>query len=248
MTPFTPVEKKKNKKIKELVLGVVKAMDNDKQYNVKRYEDMFKLFEQDPDSFRKWSVLNDDSLDSSISMFCLPFEEPSMPQIKAAADVIHCPLEEYIYYRMNDPRGIRTKTKVPVGYIHIKRTQQLLSKKNHYAFTNDDRSLKTGDVKGEESKCASLSDVESFALQAIDADETLKELLGPRADNQKAKLSMYREIARDGYCALQDLPKNTAGTTLTTVNTYLLASGIRSDLINDSLKTEYTIDQDLKQN
>ena len=208
---------------------------------------MFKLFEQDPDSFRKWSVLNDDSLDSSISMFCLPFEEPSMPQIKAAADVIHCPLEEYIYYRMNDPRGIRTKTKVPVGYIHIKRTQQLLSKKNHYAFTNDDRSLKTGDVKGEESKCASLSDVESFALQAIDADETLKELLGPRADNQKAKLSMYREIARDGYCALQDLPKNTAGTTLTTVNTYLLASGIRSDLINDSLKTEYTIDQDLKQ-
>ena len=100
MTPFTPVEKERFEKIKELVLGVVKAMDNDKQYNVKRYEDMFKLFEQDPDSFRKWSVLNDDSLDSSISMFCLPFEEPSMPQIKAAADVIHCPLEEYIYYRM----------------------------------------------------------------------------------------------------------------------------------------------------
>ena len=39
MTPFTPVEKERFEKIKELVLGVVKAMDNDKQYNVKRYEE-----------------------------------------------------------------------------------------------------------------------------------------------------------------------------------------------------------------
>lgn len=163
---FTETERIRFEKIKKLVMDVVKTMDNNKQLNVKRYEALFKSFETDPDSFRKWSVLNDDSLDSTVQMFCLPFEEPSMTQIKAAADLIHCPLEEYIYYRMNDPRGIRSKTKVPVGYVHIKRVQQLLSKKNHYSLDSDERSLKTGDVKGD-SKVASISDVEVFALEAI---------------------------------------------------------------------------------
>ena len=45
MTPFTPDEKRKFDRIKKLTLDVVKAMDNSKQYNVKRYDDMFNVFE-----------------------------------------------------------------------------------------------------------------------------------------------------------------------------------------------------------
>lgn len=37
-----------------------------------------------------------------------------------------------------------------------------------------------------------------------------------------------------------------ASTTLNTMNTYLLASGIRSDLITDTLQTEWTINNNLK--
>lgn len=245
---FTDTERIRFEKIKKMVLDVVKAMDNKKQLNVKRYTALFDAFEADPDSFRNWNVLNNDDLDSTIQIFCLPFEEPSMEQIKQAADAIHCPLEEYIYYRMNDPRGIRSKTKVPVGYVHIKRVQQLLSKKNHYALDDDERSLKTGDVKGE-SKCASISDVEVYALQAIGADDALKEFLGPRSTNEKKKQEMYKEIARDGYCTLSDIEKiKSPSVPIQTVNTYLLASGIRTDLITDGLKTEYTIDQDLRNN
>jgi len=246
MKEFSPSEKAKFEKIKKLTMDVVKALDNNKKLNIQRYEDMFNMFEQNPDEFRKWEVLNSDELDSSIQIFELPFEECSMQQIKKAADILHCPLEEYIYYRMNDPRGIRSKTKVPVGYVHVKRVQQLLSKKNHYSFDNDERNLKTGDVKGE-SKVASLSDVESFALAAIGADKALEEFLGPRSDNQKRKQEMYRQIARDGYTSLGDMSKgNSQSTTLNTLNTYLLASGIRSDLITKNLKTEYTVEQDLK--
>ena len=56
--------------------------------------------------------------------------------------------------------------KVPCGYCTIKRVQQILSKKNHYATDIDDRSLKTGDVKSE-SKVAAISEPETYALAAI---------------------------------------------------------------------------------
>jgi len=45
--------------------------------------------------------------------------------------------------------------------------QQILSKKNHYAYEADNRSLKTGDVKGEDDKVASLSEPEVYSLAAI---------------------------------------------------------------------------------
>ena len=113
--PFTPEEKQKFERIKDLVLGVVSRMDNKKALNIKRYEDMFKVFEMEPDLFRNWEMLKDDSLDSCPVLFQLPFEEVRMPQIKSAADFLGIELEEYIYYRHHDPRGIRSKMKVPVG-------------------------------------------------------------------------------------------------------------------------------------
>jgi len=186
-------------------------------------------------------------LDDTIQMYQLPFEEMKMTQIKKAADILDIPLEEYIWYRHNDSNGIRTKMRVPVGFIHIKRVQQLLAKKNKYALDNEKVGLKSGQVK-DESKVTSVSDPETFALTAINAEAALKEFLGPRADNQNKKLQMYRSIARDGYTTLEDMTEDiTQSTSLNTMNTYLLASGVRSDLVNTSLKTNYTIDQQTKQ-
>lgn len=247
--PFTPEEQKKYDKIKKLVMDVVKTLDNQKGLNIKRYKEMFEVFDADPDAFRKWEVLHGDELDNTIQIFALPFEEPKMSQIKHAADILGIELENYIYYRHIDKDGTRSKTKVPVGYVNIKRVQQLLSKKNHYTFNNDNRSLKTGDVKGHSSKVASVSDNEMYALMAIGADNAMKELLGPRADNLPRKREMYKDIAVKGYCSLEDLDKvKSEPTTLNTINTYLIGAGIRSDLISNTLKTPYTIDQELRKN
>lgn len=244
--PFTPEEKKKFDKIKKLTLDVVRALDNSKMLNYQRYEEMFDVFEKNPDEFRNWSVLHDTELDSTIQMYQLPFEEMKMQQIKKAADIEGIELENYIYFRQNDPRGVRSKMKCPVGYVHIKRVQQMLSKKNHYTTDIDERSLKSGDVKGE-SKVAAMSEPEVLALEAVGADKTLEELLGPRADNQQKKQQMYREIAERGYCSLDDLHSDrSSSTALNTINTYLIASGIRSDLITNTLQTEYTITQGLR--
>jgi len=250
MTPFTPEEKKKFERIKDLSMGVISKLDNNKELNIKRYDALFKSFEANPDLFRSWSVLHDDSLDSTLQILQLPFEECRMNQIKNAADFLGISLEDYIYYRQNDPRGIRSKMKVPVGYVNIKRVQQILSKKNHYSTDIDDRSLKTGDVKGE-SKVSGISDNEVYALKAMGADEALKELLGPRSDNQAEKRQMYRDIAQNGFTSLEDIkaavPRaQTTSTTLNTINTYLLACGISSDLITNTLETEFTLDQALR--
>lgn len=221
-------------------------MDNKKQLNVKRYEDFFAVCDKDPDIFRNWEVLHSNELDSAPYILQLPFEEVRMTQIKDAADFLDIELEDYIYYRHHDKRGIRSKMKVPVGYVPIKRVQQILSKKNHYSLDIEDRSLKTGDVKGE-SKVAAISEPETYALMAIGAERGLEELLGPRADNQEKKRQMYRQIARDGFCTLDSLESSrSSSTTLNTINTYLLAAGVRSDLITDTMQTEYTLNKNLK--
>lgn len=243
---FTPEEKEKFLKIKDLVLGVVRRMDNNKKLNIKRYEQMFEVFEKDPDAFRNWELLNNDALDSAPSLYQLPFEEVRMNQIRSAADFLGISLEDYIYYRHHDSRGVRSSMKVPVGYINIKRMQQILSKKNHYSFDIDDRSLKTGDVKAE-SKVAGISEPETYSLMAINAEKCLEELFGPRADNVEKKHQMYRQITKNGFATLSDLESTrSSSTTLNTINTYLLAAGISSDLITNTLQTEYTLNNNLR--
>jgi hypothetical protein len=236
--------REKRKRIEELVLETVRRIDNSKMDNFKRYEAMFK-FMNDAD-FEKWASSMGKKLDDTIQMFQLPFEEMKLSQIKDAAEYLKIPLEEYIWFRHHDPEGIRTKMKVPVGFVHIKRVQQLLAKKNKYALDVEETELKTGQVKGE-SKVTSVTDPETFALTAINADAALREFLGPRADAQISKNQMYAQISQDGFATLEGLSKDVSqSTTLNTIDTYLLASGIRSDLVTNSLKTNFTIEEELK--
>jgi len=107
------IDKQKRDKIEKLVLNVVRAMDNSKMDNYKRYEALFKVMGDE--AFEEWANSMGHDLDDTIQMYQLPFEEMKMTQIKKAADILDIPLEEYIWYRHNDPKGIRTKMRVPVG-------------------------------------------------------------------------------------------------------------------------------------
>lgn len=233
----------KRRRIEELVLTVVQKLDNKKMLNYRRYKGMFETMSDK--EFSEWASTLGHELDQTVVMYQLPFEEMSMQQIEDAAQYLGVPLEEYIWYRNFGDQKIRTKMKVPVGYINIKRVQQLLSKKNKYATDNEQTSLKSGQVTGD-SKVTSISDSESFFLSVIGADEALKEFLGPRADNFEKKRQMYQQIARDGYTSLESLKaKESSSVALNTANNYFLASGIRTDLITTSLKTDFTLETDL---
>lgn len=108
--------------------------------------------------------------------------------------------------------------------------------------------MKSGQVKSS-SKVASVSEPEVFALSAIDANDSLRELLGPRADNYAKKDELYRRIARDGFATLEDLPEDIEkSTAINTLNTYLLSAGIKTDLVSspNTLKTNYTLNKELR--
>ena len=243
--------KEKRKRITDLVLSTVEILAGDKRdSNYERLE-LF-LNDMSDEEFELWAKQCNDpndpeTLDHTIQLFYDQFNVPKFENIKLALDNINVPMEEYVYYRDKDSKGLRTAVPVPVGYLNVKRQQQMLSKKNKYTLDSDDIDPKTGQVRGD-SKAAAISDVEAIGLIGVGADKIISELFGPRASNQQQKQEMYRSIAKNGYVSLEDIKNKdndkTQHTALNTLNMYLLVSGIRSDLIVNSLKTSYTIKQE----
>lgn len=245
----------KRKRITKMVLDVAEILAGGKHDNNYERLDIFlnSMSDTDFETWAKWCNNPDDptQLDHTIQLFYDNFDIPKYDNIKKALDSINVPIEEFVYYRDTDPKGVRTKVPVPVGYLNIKREQQMISKKNKYTIDTDKIDAKTGQVR-DESKAAAIAPEESIGLISMGADKIMQELFGPRAANQKQKQDMYRQIARNGFYDMSqskekddDLTKHTA---LNTLNTYLLASGLRSDLIVDSLKTSYTIKSEYEMN
>ena len=170
--------------------------------------------------------------------------EPSLNDIRRALEAIDVPENEYVYFRHlegteNDP--IRTRYEVPVGYLHVRRLQQILSKKNSYGMDISIRDQKSGQVTGD-SRTSRISDLEASALKAINADATLKELMGSRADDMGSKNQLYSDISTYGYAKLEDMPDRIEDKrTLNTISSYMYSAGIDNDLtVDDRLIDELT--------
>jgi hypothetical protein len=230
---MTIVEKRK--KIEKLILSVYSKLDTTGE-NTKKMANTLKSL--DDKSFDKY--IQALKTDTYFQLEVLPFKnEPKLDDITAALAVLNVPAEEYVYYphdASDDGKPVRTKTRVPVGYIHVRRLQQILSKKNSYTADITKRNQLTGQVTGA-SKIARLSDTETAALITIGANFAVKEFLGPRADNKAKKLAMYQQISRDGYVTLQSLDGLDTvldNASLLTMDAYLLGAGLITDLINGS--------------
>lgn len=128
-------------------------------------------------------------------------------------------------------------------YIHIKRMQQILSKKNTTSTDISKRSALTGQVVDKD-KNARISDQETFSLITINATDSLRELLGGRADDTVMKTEMYSEISKKGYVSIDELTDNPNNkTTLNTVDVHLLGMGIKSDLVTKTLALNKTLQE-----
>ena len=109
--------------------------------------------------------------------------------IESAAELIDCPLYEYVtlpHLTMDKDNPVVTKHKIPVCYLHLKRPQQTVMKKNGLSIQADQRSAYTGQVTGAD-KNGRESDLENCMLTSLGMKYTLKELNGPRADEKKKK-------------------------------------------------------------
>ncbi len=135
---------------------------------------------------------------------------------------------------MDKKNVIRTKEPVLVSYVNIKRTQQLLHKKNSLSKSADKKSAVTGQVV-QKDKNARVNDMEGSMLVALGADKLLKEMYGPRADDHVMKNEMNTKIADQGYVELDDLTDiSTNKVTLNTINDYLLGMGLKSDVVSST--------------
>ncbi len=225
----------KRKKVMDHLTKVMNLLDPTGQ-NAKNYQEKFeKMSDQQFDKYFR-EFFKDPKRNFYLEI--VEYERDlTIENIEKCAEYMHVPLLERIAlpYLTNDPDNvITTPYPVPVGYIHEKRMQQTLMKKSAGSTEIKKRSALTGQVTGED-KNARNSDLETYSLAAIKAMNALQEFMGPRADNQKAKMEMYNDISKNGYVSLLDLdlrdPYNK--TALNTFSTYYIMQGIQTNLIGD---------------
>ena len=235
----------KREKMEKLIYDTFNALDPTKA-NTKKYQEMFSsMTDAQFDKFFK-ELFKDPSLYLILNI-CDYEIDLKIEDIEKAAKVLNIPLFEKVafpHYTMDKNKVIVTKEKVPVGYCHVKRTQQTLAKKNGLSTTVDSRSSLTGQVTGGD-KNGRESDLENSMLISLGMTEVLKELNGPRADDPVMKQQMYTAINTKGYVSLEDMDSDPANkTTLNTVDVYLLGMGLNSDLVTKGLMTKKTLNEE----
>lgn len=159
----------------------------------------------------------------------------TIENVEKCAKYLQIPLMEKVAlpYATEDPDNILvTPTPVPVGYIHEKRMPQTLMKKSAGSISREKRSAKTGTVKGDD-KNARNTDTETYSMIAVGAEMGLREFMGPRADDMKAKTQMYSSINRKGYVSLSDLESGPEDkVALNTFDAYFAMQGLLTNLVS----------------
>lgn len=237
--------KTKRKYIENFIYNLFNALDKTGE-NTNQYKNMFSsMSEKDFEKFVQRIIKRDTYLYLDIEEF---ERQPSIDDITEAADIMKVPLYETVtVWDKEVGEYVSTVVPVPVGYLHIRRVQQLVVKKNNTSTNVSIRNPKTGQVTGAD-KVVRDSDMENYVLSVLDTDNIMKELLGPRADDMVAKEEMYKSISRNGFVGLGDLPDAIENkVALNTLDTYFTSAGIKTDLVTDGLLLPRTI-RNRKQN
>lgn len=234
----------KRQKIQALIDGVMKRLDPTGT-NAKKYRDKFaKMSDQ---QFKSWveNFLKDEksNLRLDIEEFGDGSRNLKYENIEAAAQFIGVPLYEYVYlpHVSSDPnRPVRTRQPVLVGYLNIKRTQQLVTKKTGLALTDSNRDEETGAAKGD-AKGGTQTAIENELLAGTGGDIIISEFSGARGDNVAEYDNMLESIATSGSVKLADIKTGVYDKpTLLKADLYFMAMGVKTDLISASY---YSIDK-----
>ena len=234
----------KRKKIEKLIFDFYSALDPSGN-NSERYRNLFA--DMNDKEFNKFinDILSNDKENFILGIVELE-HSINMENAENAAKVLNIPLMEYVYMphlSKDKNNSIVSKEKCLVGYFNVKRTQQLLHKKNGLSISNEKRSMLTGQVTGDD-KNARNSDIEASILVSLGAEHILQELHGPRADDHVMQTQMNTSIKNKGYALLEEMDNfSTNKITLNTINVFLLSMGLMSDLVTDTYILPKTSDE-----
>lgn len=233
----------KRRKIETLITQVMKDLDPT-GINAAKYQNMF--LKMSDAQFSTWitNFLKDEK--SNLRLDIEEFDSKRVlkyENVEKAANRLGIKLFEYVYmpHASEDPnRPIRTKSPVLVGYLNIKRPQQLVSKKTGLALSDTNRDEVSGTAKGE-SKGGTTTGIENEMLVGVDADEIISEFCGVRGDNAVEYDNMISKISETGSVKLADIKTSIFDKpTLLKADMYFIAMGLKTDLVSESY---YSVDK-----
>lgn len=174
-----------------------------------------------------------------------PFvSNPTLSDISAGLKVLGVPLLEKLnlphLYSDKDGNPVNTQECL-VGYVHLKKMQQFVTKKNSMSTEIAQRDMKTGLLTGHDKNGKSTDrEIESLAIMGL--EKCMEEFGRPRADAMNSKNVMYNTINSTGRVRLEDLPKDPDDSlSKNLLNTYLIGAHINSNLINQDYMLPYTM-------
>lgn len=233
----------KRRKIETLITQVMKDLDPT-GINAAKYQNMF--LKMSDTQFATWitNFLKDEK--SNLRLDIEEFDPKRVlkyENVEKAANRLGIKLFEYVYmpHASEDPnRPVRTKSPVLVGYLNIKRPQQLVSKKTGLALSDTNRDEVSGTAKGE-SKGGTTTGIENEMLVGVDADEIISEFCGVRGDNAAEYDNMISKISETGSVKLADIKTSIFDKpTLLKADMYFIAMGLKTDLVSESY---YSVDK-----
>ena len=238
------INKAKRKEMEELIYGFFDLFDPTGR-NTEYYRNKFKSMNDG--EFDQYFKLLFEQDDPYLTATMVDYENPvKIENIEKAAEFLDVPLFERVVlpYASQDPNNpIITKHECLVGYLNIKRLQQLNFKKIGISTDISDRNMITGQVSGHD-KNSRNSDQETIALLTVGANTSLKELMSMRADDKVMKDEMNKKIARDGYVAMSELTDKLSNkTTLNSAAVFFMGAGLMTDLVMNDYFLPKTLDE-----
>ena len=237
------MDKKKRKEMESLIYNFFDLFDPSGR-NTDYYKSKFKgMDDNEFDNYFKLLFMQDDPY---LTATMVDYENPvELKNMEKTAEFLNVPLFEKVVlpYASEDPNNpIITKHECLVGYLNIKRLQQINFKKLGLSTDVSERNMITGQVTGHD-KNSRNSDAETSALLTVGAKASLKEFMSARADDMVMKKEMNQKILKDGYVAISDLtddPNNK--TTLNSAAVFFIGAGIMNDLVT----SDYTLPKTMK--
>jgi len=190
--------------------------------NSKKYKELFSNMSET--AFKNYMKdIRDDKDRILFQVNSMDDKDITTDKLFAKAKKLGVRTHKYISY---EDDGVVTTHPILVIQVGVKRLQQMLDKKNAAVADTDKVNPLLGTVTSD-SKAASMSDVQTFGLITTGQLTTLKEMLGPRADDEPAKRQMISQIEGNGQFRLDDIVTDyRQKQSMNTMRTMLLSAGL----------------------
>lgn len=189
------------------IIDLMNEMDKTGYNGIKVKEKMTKMSAKE---FTQWMKrLNNEEEYLSIEYDFSPKGwHPDLQYLKRVAKKLKVPLTEYIAFPHANPDDLDnptiSTTKCPRLLLTIRKMRQMGSHENTASSNIDTVSLLTGQVTSD-SKVARLTNVQRYGLEFDNMVAISEELTNSRADDEKAKMKLIKQIELYGDVSKKDI-------------------------------------------